>query len=203
MPSDQEPAIRLATREELHEAGTIVALSFESFRAALPPHILEPYMADASDLAAVWDEANVVVMERERRIVGTVTYYEDAGREGMGWPPGFAGLRTLAVSPPAQGHGFGRKLCEWCIARAREQGAEALGLHTAEFMVSACRLYESLGFQRRPSHDLLASNVLGLDPMLGDQRIIAYSLLMGSAPKTEEHPGGCAEPVLRGICGGA
>ena len=118
MLPDQKPAIRLAREEELREAGTIVALSFESFRAALPPHILEPYMADASDLTAVSEEAQVVVAERGGELAGTVTYYEDAGREGMGWPSSFAGLRTLAVSTSVQGRGVGRALCEWSPGRA-------------------------------------------------------------------------------------
>lgn len=174
MQSDQVPAVRLARIDELEEAGAIIAASFDSFRASLPPHIFGPYVADASDLAATSDDAAVAVIEHAGRIVGTVTYYEDAQREGMGWPSGYAGLRTLAVAPEAQGHGYGRKLCQWCIDRAREQQAEALALHTAEFMKSACWLYESLGFQRRPRHDLVASGVLGFDPARGDQRIIAY-----------------------------
>lgn len=80
---NQKPVIRLASEGKLREAGKIVALSFESFRTALPPHILEPYVADASDLAAVSEEAKIMVAEREGAIAGTVTYYEDAGREGM------------------------------------------------------------------------------------------------------------------------
>lgn len=176
MQPDQVPPVRLARLDELEEAGAIVVASFQSFRAWLPPHIFEPYVTDASDLAAASDDAAVAVMEHAGRIVGTVTYYEDAQREGMGWPSGYAGLRTLAVAPEAQGHGYGRKLCQWCIDRAREQHVETLALHTAEFMKSACRLYGSLGFQRRPQHDLVASGVLGFDPAHGDQRIIAYEL---------------------------
>jgi len=103
-------------------------------------------------------------------------YVKDAAREGMGLPSGFAGLRTLAVSQAAQGRGHGRVLCEWCVTRARRQGATALALHTASFMTSACMLYERIGFQRHPSHDLLASEVLGFDPALGDQKIVAYML---------------------------
>jgi hypothetical protein len=43
-----------------------------------------------------------------RRVVGTVTFYEDAAAEGLGWPPGWAGLRALGVrpgGPPASGPG--------------------------------------------------------------------------------------------------
>ncbi|MER9184491.1 GNAT family N-acetyltransferase [Mesorhizobium sp. M0145] len=109
-------------------------------------------------------------------LVGTVTYYADAAFDGMGWPPGLAGLRTLAVVPSAQGRGYGRALCEWCVMQARLQGSGGLALHTASSMTSAYKLYESLGFERRPAHDLFASDIIGFDPALGDQQIIAYLL---------------------------
>jgi GNAT superfamily N-acetyltransferase len=171
-----KPHIRLASGQELDELGTLVSDSFAVFRDILPPHIFGPYVGDACDLVDRYAEASVAVLEREGRLVGTVTYYAEAAREGMGWPPGLAGLRTLAVASSAQGHGYGRALCEWCIRRAHEQGADALALHTAAFMTSACNLYERLGFERRPSYDLFASDVLGFDPALGDQKILAYLL---------------------------
>jgi ribosomal protein S18 acetylase RimI-like enzyme len=85
-------------------------------------------------------------------------------------------LRTLAVAPWAQGHGYGRALCVWCITRARHEQARALVLHTAEFMTAARKLYEGLGFHRRPSHDLLASDVLRLSAGQVDQKIMGYAL---------------------------
>ncbi|MGB3386502.1 MAG: GNAT family N-acetyltransferase [Pseudaminobacter sp.] len=174
--NDPKPDVRIARPGEAEEIGTIISGAFQSFRPALPAHVFEPYVGDASDVASRFEEAAVAVLEHEGRIVGTVTYYEDAAREGMGWPSSFAGLRTLAVSPAEQGRGYGRILCDWCIGRARQQGAAALALHTASFMTAACALYESMGFKRFPSHDLVASEVLGFDAALGDQHIIAYLL---------------------------
>lgn len=186
MQIDANPEIRLAHREELHEVGALVSDAFAPFRDVLPKHIFEPYLKDACDLAGRWEEAHVAVLEREGQLVGTVTYYADAACEGMGWPSGLAGLRTLAVAPWAQASGYGRALCEWCAMCARRQGAGGLALHTASFMTSACRLYESLGFQRRPSHDLLASDVIGFDAALGDQKIMAYLLpLQPSEDRTD------------------
>lgn len=176
MQSISKPRIRLAGREELDEIGALVSDAFAPFRDVLATHIFEPYVSDACNFAERWTEASVAVLERERRLVGTVTYYSDAAQEGMGWRPGLAGLRTLAVVPSAQGHGYGRALCEWCRMRAKRQRASGLALHTAAFMTPACMLYESLGFQRRPSYDLFASDVLAFDPALGDQKIIAYLL---------------------------
>jgi hypothetical protein len=73
----------------------------------LPAHIFEPYVKDACDFAGRWEEATIAVVEQDERLFGTVTYYANAAREGMGWPEGMAGLRTLAVAPAAQGYGFG------------------------------------------------------------------------------------------------
>ncbi len=171
-----KPVIRLARRDELDSVAALVANAFAPFKKELSPHLFEPYLKDARDLAGRWGEANVIVVERKGRFLGTVTYYADATREGMGWPSGLAGLRTLAVAPSVQGRGYGRMLCEWCIMRARQQGAAGLALHTAAFMSSACKLYERLGFQRCGTHDLFASEVLGIDQDLGDQKIIAYLL---------------------------
>ncbi|TIO09403.1 MAG: GNAT family N-acetyltransferase [Mesorhizobium sp.] len=176
MPVISKQGIRLARHEELDEISALVSDAFTSFQHALPRHIFEPYANDACDLAGRWEDASLAVFEHQGRLVGTVSYYAEAVHEGMGWPPGLAGLRTLAVAPSAQGHGYGRALCEWCVMRARQQGAGALALHTASFMTSACMLYENLGFQRRPAYDLFASDILGFDPALGDQKVIAYLL---------------------------
>ena len=46
----------------------------------------------------------------------------------------------------ARGRGLSRRLTEWCIARARQQGATEIGLHTSEAMTIARGLYERMGF---------------------------------------------------------
>ncbi|MER8551689.1 GNAT family N-acetyltransferase [Mesorhizobium sp. M0976] len=171
-----KPRVHLASRQELDGIGLLVSEAFASLRPVLAPHIFEPYVKDARDVAGRWAKASVAVLEAEGRLVGTVTYNADAAFDRMGWPPGLAGLRTLAVAPSAQGRGYGRALCEWCVMQARRQGSGGLALHTASFMPSACKLYESLGFERRPAHDLFASDIIGFDPALGDQQIIAYLL---------------------------
>jgi ribosomal protein S18 acetylase RimI-like enzyme len=58
------------------------------------------------------------------------------------------------VSPTAQGRGAGRALTVACIDRARAAGASGVALHSAEWMTTAHRLYESLGFARTPARDL-------------------------------------------------
>lgn len=188
MTEEPRHTIRLAGRQELDAVAELVREAFAPFEEVLPRHIFEPYLKESSDFSARLADRDVAVLLRGDRLVGTVSYYADAAREDMGWASGLAGLRTLAVAPSAQGHGLGRALCEWCIARARHQGAPALVLHTAAFMTSACRLYERLGFKRRSEHDLLASTVLGFEPARGDQRILAYLLPLQDVPSIVDRP---------------
>lgn len=64
--------------------------------------------------------------------------------------PGELEIVKLAVAPAAQGQGLGRRLVEWCLAYARDQGAHRVVLVSSSRLRSALRLYESLGFQYRP-----------------------------------------------------
>lgn len=82
-----------------------------------------------------------------------MTFYPDAGGEGLGWPSGWAGLRALGVDPAMRGLGIGRRLMGECLDRARALGAPVLCLHTAAFMTAAVTIYERMGFERAPEYD--------------------------------------------------
>ena len=169
-------SIRRAIRSELAELEALIVSSLVQFRGLVSEPILSLYIEQSRDIGSRWDEAIVLVAERDNRIAGTVTFYDDASRESVGLPSGWAGFRTLAVHPRFRGQGFGRMLMSDCIHRARAIGAEAVGIHTASVMTEACQLYESAGFRRQPEYDLFASELMGLDPALGEQEIIAYRL---------------------------
>jgi ribosomal protein S18 acetylase RimI-like enzyme len=59
----------------------------------------------------------------------------------------------LAVSPRAQGRGAGRALVEACVSRARAAGKRRIVIHSTEWMTTAHRLYDDLGFERAPELD--------------------------------------------------
>lgn len=62
-------------------------------------------------------------------------------------------IRMLAVTPQSRGKGVAKALIEECIHRAKVSGSKQIGLHTGEFMETAIRLYERMGFKRVPQFD--------------------------------------------------
>jgi GNAT superfamily N-acetyltransferase len=75
-----------------------------------------------------------------------VFYFAPGKSDGVIFPRDWASLRLLGVAQAARGRGLSRKLTEWCIACARDQGAARIGLHTSEAMTTARGLYERMGF---------------------------------------------------------
>lgn len=68
-------------------------------------------------------------------------------------PPGHWEVAKLAVDARMRGQGLGRRLVEECIAFAKQHGARTIALVSNHQLVSAIRIYESLGFEHRPLTD--------------------------------------------------
>jgi ribosomal protein S18 acetylase RimI-like enzyme len=174
--------VRDAAAAEHTAIRELLEAAYRQFASILPASIYDPYIADILDLDTRARDGRLLVAERAGRIVGTVTYYEDAGAEGAGWPAGWAGVRALGVDPAARGLGIGQVLMDACLDRARQAGATVLCLHTAEIMTAAIALYERMGFQRVPEFDFEPHGYLHLrgdPPTTPDGRpimVIAYRL---------------------------
>lgn len=133
---------------------------------------------DAEAVVALWTEAYFHEGEGGRTTPYTKTDFEKAmaageilvaGSPGKAVgvvvlvPPGTPGtavaggeeaeLCLLAVSSPARRQGIGRALVERCAGLAREKGWEAIALWSRPYQTAAHRLYESLGYRRRPERD--------------------------------------------------
>ena len=61
-------------------------------------------------------------------------------------------MKRLFVRPAYRGRGLGRALAEQVVSEARSIGFAAMRLDTLPHMHGAIRLYESLGFVRRPAY---------------------------------------------------
>ncbi len=64
--------------------------------------------------------------------------------------PSIFEVAKLSVSLEAQGQGLGRRLTRFAIDRARAVGAARVGLLSSTKLEKALRLYESIGFKRKP-----------------------------------------------------
>lgn len=98
----------------------------------------------------------VLVAEVEHEIVGTATVVlaGDPEWEGHATPQGDASFRVLAVAPGVEGYGVGRRLVTACLDQARDRGRHRLIITSMSWMYRAHRLYEGLGFTRRPDLDV-------------------------------------------------
>ena len=99
-------------------------------------------------------EAELWLAVEDGRVLGCVTwcpvgspYRELAVKDSQGE------FRGLAVDPDFRGRGVGRALVEFCLGRAREDDFDEVVLCSLPEMKPAHRLYESLGFRRRPEMD--------------------------------------------------
>jgi GNAT superfamily N-acetyltransferase len=169
------PVIRRARHDEIPWIVDLTKAALEGFRGIVPDRPLDLYIDYSCDVAGRWDGGDVLVVETEGRIEGTVTH-ADRNRDDDALPPEWATFRSLMVHPASGGHGMGRLLVDHCIDAARRSGAPALGIHTADFMTAARRIYDHAGFSRCPEHDFLASSFFGFDPAGGDILVTAYRL---------------------------
>lgn len=149
--------VRVVSAEEtgrLQEIGELTALAYLADGLVDAAHPYVPRLRDAGERA---QHAQLLAMmdgeHGEGKIVGTITLV----------PPGSAfaelaqgdefELRMLAVSPMERGRGIGASLTQTALNIAVEQGAQRVVLSTMESMHVAHRLYERMGFIRRPDLD--------------------------------------------------
>lgn len=62
-------------------------------------------------------------------------------------------LARLVVSSTARRQGIGRALADRCTELAQSEGRRAISLWSRPYQRAGHRLYESLGYQRRPERD--------------------------------------------------
>jgi ribosomal protein S18 acetylase RimI-like enzyme len=177
----QRVIVREAGEAELERVLSVLAAANAEFEAVVPRAFYDAYLANVLDLASRSLDAQLLVAEfgDGRHVIGAITLYPDASKEGWGWPAGWAGIRAVAVEPSARGLGIGRRLAEACVERARALGAPTICLHTAPFMEAAIRMYESLGFRRAAEYDGDAGEMVGSAAFQPRIPALAYRLDFG------------------------
>ena len=95
--------VRDAGASDLPAARRVLLAAYQEYAAALPPAVFGRYLADILDVEGRRGDGQVLVAEHGGRVVGTVTSYDDATAEGLGWPAGWAGLGPSRSSPRPAG----------------------------------------------------------------------------------------------------
>jgi ribosomal protein S18 acetylase RimI-like enzyme len=141
--------IRAVRPEEYERVG---ALTVAAYRLLPVDHLWGGYDRDILDVAGRVHGADVLVAVDDEKLLGAVTFVGDEGSPWLEWTqPGEVQFRLLAVDAAARGKGIGETLVRACLARA--DGRPVL-IHTTQWMEAARRLYERLGFERRPERDV-------------------------------------------------
>ena len=143
--------IREARPDEFAVVGELVVEAYD----VIDPIGLGEYADELRDVGGRVESADVLVAaDDDGTLLGAVTYVPGPGSPTAEFTEAdAAGIRMLAVAPTAQGRGVGKALVEACLERARAAGKSQVILHTTDWMTSAHRLYERLGFDRDPSID--------------------------------------------------
>ena len=145
-----EPLVRDAVPADYPAIRRVIIAAYRQYDDLIARDIFTPYLADLLDLDTHARHGHLLVAEADGQVSGFGAFYPDASAQGLGWPPGWAGGRALAVHPAARGHGVARALLAACERLARESGAPVFAFHTASFMTGAIALYERLGYRRAP-----------------------------------------------------
>lgn len=143
-------SIRLMRPQEQAEvAGMLLA----AYRADYD--VDDDYSKDIADVAGRAKSLDVwVAVDRERdELVGSITTPRLGESISEIALPGEMDLRLLGVAPSARGRGVATALMSHVVELARTRGASSVMLVTGEQMVGAQRLYDRVGFMRRPERD--------------------------------------------------
>jgi GNAT superfamily N-acetyltransferase len=143
--------IREATAGDYAE---IARITLDAYRA-LERWVGDWYAGELADVARRATHTVLVAEGDDGRILGSVTLVLEGGPffEWRYGEDGDCGFRMLAVDPPAQGKGVGSALVVECLERARRAGRSRMIIGSTPWMTSAHRIYEGLGFLRRPDID--------------------------------------------------
>lgn len=137
-----------AQADDFDAIATLNVEAYREFANHMSPDGWSRMEANLRGVEARAQSARFLVMRPHDAIVGSVGYCPAGKGDPEIFPPDWATILLLAVSPTHRGRGIARTLIATCIQCARDDGARVLGLFTSELMVAAQQLYESFGFQR-------------------------------------------------------
>jgi ribosomal protein S18 acetylase RimI-like enzyme len=127
------PVIRLARIEDHHSVAAVVEAAYVHY----VPRIGREPGPMLDDYAALIGTRRVYVLDNDGAIDGIVVLIPEAGSMF---------LDNVAVSPKAQGRGFGRMLLKFAEQSALDAGYRSIKLYTNEAMTENIALYSRIGY---------------------------------------------------------
>jgi GNAT superfamily N-acetyltransferase len=153
--NDQTLFIRDALPAEMDTVLALTLAAYVQYEPLLPPSLWDAYRTNIIETITAPDPVERIVAERDGALMGSVLLYPPKAPAYAGPvdAPSLPEIRLLAVPPAARGQGVAKALMAECLRRARQMGAQAIGLHTFDMMDVAMRMYERMGFVREPAMD--------------------------------------------------
>jgi GNAT superfamily N-acetyltransferase len=178
-PQDAVLLVRAAVPADYPAIRDVVIAAYRQYADLIAHDIFSPYLADVLDLETHARHGRLLVVEVDERIRGFAAFYPDATVQGVGWPPGWASGRALAVHPAARSLGVARALLATVERLAREAGAPVFAFHSSSFMTDAISWYERLGYLRAPEFDF---NLAARYSRFGAKPITSFAYLRHLTP---------------------
>lgn len=132
--------IRFAAPEDSPAIAAVLSEAFSAFKSFYTPEAFDVTILDAERVRERFDaKGEIWAALKDGKIVGTVSVVDEGER---------LYIRSMAVSPWAQGLKIGQKLLDEIEKYAVENNYKKLFLYTTPFLHGAIRLYEKNGFKR-------------------------------------------------------
>lgn len=141
--------IRPARDEELDIVASLTVDAYAEYAAAMSPDAWSMYAHDIANVRGRIGEGELIVAERDGKLVGAVTLF----RDWQGAQADAAGVRMLAVPPAERGEGIGTALMAHCVEQARQGGKQRVVITVTQEMESVRDITERMGFTRAPQLD--------------------------------------------------
>jgi ribosomal protein S18 acetylase RimI-like enzyme len=137
--------VRQARPEDAAAINAVALSAFAQYRDDYSER--ETFSRGIGAMSALGRDAELIVAESGGRIVGAVAYVGPGKPKPDFFAPEWPAIRMLVVDPQARGGGFGRRLTEACVERARADAAPLIALHTSPIQAVALAMYLRMGFR--------------------------------------------------------
>lgn len=127
--------ISLATSSDFGASVDLNVTAYREFATLMSPEGWRGMEKSLRVVEARAQSTQFLVMREQGAIVGSVGYCPAGKGNPEFFPPDWAGVLHLAVSPTHRGRGIARELVSTCIQYAQDDSAEVIGLFTSELPI--------------------------------------------------------------------